>query len=248
MVTVRNTRSTKTYLEQPRLVTCISRRWQKTLIPRFKSENHIDCFLNLSIKMSRDQRPTWVVPQLTDKMKNSLKDQIARKDMWVVGGTVFLVLLLPFSVTGTVCDPNNPVTVFLVVQPVSWSRDQINQPPNSPVSRSNSCWTERGERRKLVLREQLGLGFRVLVRFMPEKVFVLFLLWAHTYTEVFLWCLLSRMVLFSGYIWFLYHLQMREAVTSSRARGFFFVLYCFFVGVAFVCRPPAAASDKELEQ
>lgn len=97
MVTVRNTRSTKTYLEQPRLVTCISRRWQKTLIPRFKSENHIDCFLNLSIKMSRDQRPTWVVPQLTDKMKNSLKDQIARKDMWVVGGTVFLVLLLPFQ-------------------------------------------------------------------------------------------------------------------------------------------------------
>jgi hypothetical protein len=67
------------------------------------------------------------------------------------------------------------------VQPVSWSRDQINQPPNSPVSRSNSCWTERGESRKLVLREQLGLGFRVLVRFMPEKVFVLFLLWAHTY-------------------------------------------------------------------
>ncbi len=97
MVTVRNTRSTKTYLEQPRLVTCISRRWQKTLIPRFTSENHIDCFLNLSIKMSTDQRPTWVVPQLTDKMKNSLKDQIVRKDIWVVGATVFLVLLLLFQ-------------------------------------------------------------------------------------------------------------------------------------------------------
>lgn len=97
MVTVRNTRSTKTYLEQPRLVTCISRRWQKTLIPRFTSENHIDCFLNLSIKMSRDQRATWVVPQLTDKMKNSLKDRIVRKDIWVVGGTVFLVLLLLFQ-------------------------------------------------------------------------------------------------------------------------------------------------------
>ncbi len=96
-MTVRNTRSTKTYLEQPRLVTCISRRWQKTLIPRFTSENHIDCFLNLSIKMSRDQRATWVVPQLTDKMKNSLKDRIVRKDIWVVGGTVFLVLLLLFQ-------------------------------------------------------------------------------------------------------------------------------------------------------
>jgi hypothetical protein len=69
----------------------------KNLIPRFTNENHIDCFLNLSIKMSRDQRPTWVVPQLTDKMKNSLKDQIVRKDIWVVGGTVFLVLLLLFQ-------------------------------------------------------------------------------------------------------------------------------------------------------
>lgn len=85
---------------------------------------------------------------------------------------------------------------------------------------------------------KLGLGFRVFWVLLLRSSSFVFFVCARTRTRVFFFYLICccgwscSQVTFD----FLYYLQMRESVTSSSKRGFFFVFFSFFsLGVSLGC-------------
>ncbi len=110
---------------------------------------------------------------------------------------------------------------------------------SSRYFRKISCKGLRSFSHSWTVRVRVRVRVSGFVSFTPAEFFVRLLrLCSHTHKSFFFYliccCGWSCSQVTFG---FLYHLQMRELVTSSRTRGFFFVfvLFCFFLGVFLGC-------------